>query len=294
MMPWMSLVRGLAIAQREGDQRLEMRIMASASYVDIFHLRWQDSLEKSLRAIDLARMIDDPHTEALARFWAANAHYDMGDTEDAGRQASASLVPAEKLRDRQRLASAYWANGNLHQLKGDWSAAREFSDRGLVALSTDPRLLSSRVLLEYQVGEFELGEAYLERALETMRLTPPLPSTVYAFPAVLVPLLALITGGEGRSETAEPAADTVLASPYATPYVQTLARAGLGLLAVLRSNTEGASEQYAALKSMQGVMVPGSMIAADRVLGLLAGCIGELDDASGHFGDALSFCLRAG
>ena len=36
------------------------------------------------------------------------------------------------------------------------------------------------------------------------------------------------------------------------------------------------------------------MIAADRVLGLMAVFIGELDDAAGHFEDALSFCLRAG
>ena len=130
--------RALAIARQEGDTGLETWTLASASYVDIFHLNRQDGLEKSLRAIRLAHHIDDPRTEALARFWAANVLSDMGDLEGARTHASSGLAPAERLRDRQRLASAFWVNGNLHQSKGDWSPARDFGDRGLAALSTDP------------------------------------------------------------------------------------------------------------------------------------------------------------
>ena len=66
--------RALAIARREGDTALEVRKLVDASRVDGFHLRWQESLEKSLAAIELLNQIDDPGSEVPARFWAASPH----------------------------------------------------------------------------------------------------------------------------------------------------------------------------------------------------------------------------
>ena len=37
-----------------------------------------------------------------------------------------------------------------------------------------------------------------------------------------------------------------------------------------------------------------SMVSADRLLGLLAHTMGNLDDAAAHFDDALAFCRKAG
>ena len=46
--------RALDIARREGDEALEMRILASATAADVQYLRLQGGLVKSLRAIELA------------------------------------------------------------------------------------------------------------------------------------------------------------------------------------------------------------------------------------------------
>src|SRR5438876_7898134 len=46
--------RALSIAQRQDDAALERRTLANAAWVDVWHLRSQDCLEKGLRAIELA------------------------------------------------------------------------------------------------------------------------------------------------------------------------------------------------------------------------------------------------
>ena len=46
--------RALSIAQRQDDAALERRTLANAAWVDVWHFRSQDCLEKGLRAIELA------------------------------------------------------------------------------------------------------------------------------------------------------------------------------------------------------------------------------------------------
>ena len=41
-------------------------------------------------------------------------------------------------------------------------------------------------------------------------------------------------------------------------------------------------------------MTPGSVVATDRILGLLSHTMGELDKAAEHFEEALAFCRKAG
>jgi class 3 adenylate cyclase len=153
-------------------------------------------------------------------------------------------------------------------------------------------LLGERVLLEYDVGDFGQGGAYLERFLATMPPAAARPVVDYAFPAALIPWIARITGVLDRLDIAATAAQAVVSSPFANPNLAMLARAGLGLLAVLRDDAAAAAEQYGPLQSQAGRMY--RQISSDRVLGLLAQTMGNLDKAAQHFEDALAFCRRAG
>ena len=72
--------------------------------------------------------------------------------------------------------------------------------------------------------------------------------------------------------------------------VTRFARLGMGLTAVLKLDKAAAADQYAALK---GTPSNFSKICSDRVLGLLAQTIGDLDQAMAHFEDALSFCRNS-
>ncbi len=207
--------RALTIAKHEDDAVLEMRTLAGACNVDYFHLRFQESVAKGLKAIELARRADDLHAEVVGCYWVSNALRDLGELERMRMHAVAMLAPAEKLGDRSWLAGALWVNESACRLEGDWEAAREFSDRGLAVSSMDWRFLATRAQLEYEVGEFSRGQAYLERLLEVMRLTPPSPTIEYIVAAIVVPIAARISGVMDRFDMAEAATEAVLSSPLA-------------------------------------------------------------------------------
>ena len=174
---------------------------------------------------------------------------------------------------------------------GNWRAAREFSDRGLAVAPGDDRNLLARAVLEYQVGDFDQGSVHLERLLEVMHRTPPGPSAPHANPALVIPLIARITGLPDRLEVAEAAAQTVLSFPSAAPNVAQIALSGIALLAVVRKDVAAAQQGYDSLR--QGGTPATHLIASiDLLLGLLADTMGNLDQAAQHFEDALTFCRK--
>ena len=108
-------------------------------------------------------------------------------------------------------------------------------------------------------------------------------------------LIARIASVERPMEALEKDVRTFIAG-QSNPAAKTVARAGLALVAVVRSDAQEAAEHYPALSPEQGTMVEHNwpIISADRILGLLAHAIGEPDEAAAHFEDALAFCRNAG
>ena len=104
-------------------------------------------------------------------------------------------------------------------------------------------------------------------------------------------MVARITGEASSLEPAEELAQAVLSLPADFPWYANMARAALGLVAVQRGDIAAAQEQYAALKSLPSILV--HYISSDRVLGLLAQTMGQLDRSANHFEDALTFCKHA-
>jgi DNA-binding CsgD family transcriptional regulator/RecA/RadA recombinase len=284
--------RALAIARRENDVSLEVRTLAAAANVDLFHLHFPEALEKATQAIEFVRGLDDPQAMWSAHLDAGRALWWIGKPGAAQQHASAALELAKKLRDRYRLNLVFRLNAILYRHLGDWRRARDFSDRGLAEAPQDNALLSDRVLLEYEVGDFGAGMAYLEQFLETIPSVASRQVGQNAFSAQVIAWVARITGVLDRLEAAESVAQIVLASAFANPAYVLHARAGLGLLAVLRRDVAAALEQYEALQSRRGLML--LEISSDHLLGLLAHTMGQLDTAAEHFEDALALCRKAG
>ena len=158
--------QALAIARVQGDTNLEMRTLADAGNVDMISGRFVESMEKTLRAIELSHHVDDPYADLLARYTAALTHAVLGDLTGMRRQASAALIQAEKLRDRFWLTMALRINEDVAHFTGDWQTARELSDRGLALSPREARSLFTRAVIEYQVGDFTHGETYLRRLVD--------------------------------------------------------------------------------------------------------------------------------
>ena len=89
------------------------------------------------------------------------------------------------------------------------------------------------------------------------------------------------------------AARFTLSVASAFPIYTAVARCGLGLQAIVNGDTSAASEQYENLAVVKGALAH-PFLAGDRMLGLLAHTMGQLDTAVGHFEDALAFCRKAG
>ena len=288
-----ALGQALAIAQRENDTALEqtvLTVMANAHW--IMNLDPQASLENSLRAIELDHRVSQSQPDHTAHWHAALALIALGDLEGAGSHAAASLAIAEKRGDRFRVAAVLHVNEALAHLQGNWETARDLSDRGLAVAPRDARIVPNRAILEYELGDFGQGDVYLERLVETMRLSPPGPTLEYSVVPLTIGVAARITGMARQFDIAEAAADTALSSPT-VPYYAQLARTGVALMAVERGDVAAAREQYDALMSWRITMGGLNHMCGHRVLGLLAQTMGNLDDALAHFEESLAFCRKA-
>ena len=246
--------------------------------VDGMHLHWQESLQKSLRAIELLGRVDDPGFEVPARYWAATALLILGDLRRAKAVASAALAPAERLRHRFWLTVAYWSIGPVARTEGDWEAAREFINRGLAVDPTAMIFHGQMALIEYEVGDFRQGEVYLEQMLELLRQAP---EGVWRaeFSPFIIPIIARISGAGAGLEAAKTVAQGVLSDPSNPPLIAMSCSTTLALVAVVQEDTRAAHEQYEVLKSVRAAEWYGLM-STDRVLGLLSHTMGELDQAS--------------
>jgi len=105
------------------------------------------------------------------------------------------------------------------QMKGDYELASQLNRRGLEVSARDPRVLMLRTLLELELGNVEEAKVFMGRLFQAMRSTPASPSWEYAFPGIAIPMMARISGTSDLLDTAEEAAQTVLAYSQCTPLI---------------------------------------------------------------------------
>jgi len=138
----------------------------------------------------------------------------------------------------------------------------------------------------------------MERLLAVLRQwAPEFTATASMIPALVVPVIARITGRMHHPEVVATFAEPVLSSPSAPPIAVLNARLGLALLAVGRRDAVAAQEHFHHLAPLRGTRAPPQIVygvgpVVDRLLGLLAQTTGNLDQAAEHFEDALAFCRK--
>ena len=145
-------------------------------------------------------------------------------------------------------------------------------------------------MLEYQVGDFEQGEAHLDRLLETLSAaaTPP---SAQRLGTLAIAVTGRILGASDRFDFAVASGENIISSPSFLPWIANPARIGLALIAVQRADVAAASEHYAALQVHRQ---PLPYISDHRLMGLLTQTMGDLSQAIAHFEDAQAFCRNAG
>jgi hypothetical protein len=201
----------------------------------------EESLRKSQRAIELTSSADDPYS-VYCGFWGSLAMLTVGNLHQARVLAKANLTLAAGVHRGQMLAAVLWSNQLTAQITGDWTAACNFSNRGQEIWPMDPRFLGSRALVEYQLGSFSQGQAYMNQLVETMHSAGFGPSIKHAVVAITVALITQITGMAEELRIAKAAAETILSSSSATPLLALIARAGLAFLSVEQGDAVAAMQ----------------------------------------------------
>ena len=289
-----AFAQALEIAHRDRNATLEMQALAESANVEMIYGRYKECLEQSERAIQLSDQVDDPQAEALARYSAVLANIALGNLAEVRPQSSKLLESAEKLRDRFWFTVAFRSHEDEAHLVGDWTTARNYSDRGLAMSPAECRNLCTRALLEYQTGESTEGESYLRRLVEVVNQTPAGATLEHSHAALAIPLAAHISGDDRFLEAAAAAGAAVMGTSPRIGYMDLAARCGLAVLGALRQDAGSAQEHYPSLLPLRSRMVLFGMITTDRVLGLLARTMGDLDRSATHFDEGLSFCRGAG
>jgi DNA-binding CsgD family transcriptional regulator/tetratricopeptide (TPR) repeat protein len=288
-----ALGHALAIAQAQGDRGLEIQALTNAADVDWYHLRWSEVISRSTQVIALARHSGDRSAEVWPHFLAAGACWSSGMLERASYHAQTMLELAEQLRIRGFLINALVWNAIIAITRGDWEAAREFTDRGLATPPEFFWLLTPRITLEYETGNYEAGEAFLERLIGVARRTDPGPNGEFTALVSMIPQVAYITGVASRFDIAREAAQAFFSS-RAAPMVEISARLGLGLIAAIERDPATARECYRVLLPQRGIFLDDGIVCVDRLLGTLAYTMGEPAKAMEHFEESLAKCRRAG
>jgi DNA-binding SARP family transcriptional activator len=286
--------RALAIAQTQGDAALERRTLANAAWVDVWHFRLQECLEKGLRAIELAGPTGDDQTEINARRSVGWALMATGEREQIRAHNAAVFALAERLRDRWSIASAGFDNARLAVFEGDWESARHMSDFGAMAEPRGPRALAMQALLEHELGNFDVGATYLARLRDAAVGTPPGPIAEHVFMVGTTALAQRIAGSGEYLASAATSAEAILSLPRLAPAFVMVARSARALIAVQRSEAEVAETHYrfiAPQKRTACFIIPFTF---DRLLALLAVTFGQIETALSHFEDGVAFCERAG
>ena len=289
-----------SIARQHQDQRLEMQALVASACVDFHHGHNEQSLERNLRAIELSHLVDMPYEEAHAHYDLSHVLYAKGDSDQATRHAETMVASAERTRIRIWRRRAMEANEALGSAKGDWQTAREFAEQGLIISPLVDTLIGARALLEYQLGETEAGDTYLNILFQNFRAGGfnSINQANHTVPAIVIPMVSYITGIAVRFEFVEDIARSIFSSPDVNPSATNAARIGLALIAAQRGDETAAKELYGALQPIAGTMAPTSIygpgLAVDRIRGLLSQTMGNLDQAAGNFEDAAAFCRKAG
>ncbi|MDP6512568.1 MAG: protein kinase, partial [SAR202 cluster bacterium] len=286
--------RAIEIARREEDRVLELLALYLDGGLRYFRAHYREVVEKLNPVIKLAQSLNELQTLALARWLCSLALQQLGDGVEAQIHATAGLESAERLHNRYYLVWLLNTNAMLAVLRGEWKVAQEFTDRSLAESPNDFRALSSAALLNLQVGNIEQSSEYFEQTLEQAPDILHGSGVERTFAIMMIPLFARVSGATDRVDAAETLAKEILSLPSSSNNYMIWARAGLALVAIQRSDEESAIELYSSLTPERGTQFLSPVFCADRLLGLLAQTMGNLDDSETHFEDALAFCRKAG
>ena len=245
-----ALRRAAEIARDLEDEHLELMTVEGFAFVHAFQNGPRITGKQLQRGVTLSDHIDDPVERAsVYRFHAATL-LESGQLELGQAALEVAKTAAIRSGDRERLSSIYWMIMLAAVSNGDWDLGRSEHEAQMAVWPEDPRPLAVRAQIEYEVGEFERGDTFLERIdnnwdREAMTgrdvVAPTNPDTVLM---VVAPTLAHIKPTPHLLALGREAADSVLAARSVGESFRTIAEFVHAFIAKLEGNSVEAAIQH--------------------------------------------------
>jgi DNA-binding CsgD family transcriptional regulator len=284
-----ALRQSLEITEQSADAALRFRVLADVAHTDLVDRASPEWLSRVSRALAAGAGAGDSQAELIARYGATLRSFIAADWRGVAHFGVPMLPLAEGLRDRFWLASAHRARLYDPWMRGDFPAARGESDRSLDVAPEESRDLAIRIQIEYETGNAALGRRYLDRLIGLWAAGPPVANSECLLIAMIIPLVARLEGTTELLPLAEEAARRGLATWSGLNFAR-IVHTGCAFAAVVQNDGAKARETYAALNADPHPMTFHTLACRDRLLGLLAGVLGDDGGARQHFEDALAFC----
>jgi DNA-binding CsgD family transcriptional regulator len=283
-----ALNTSLDIAIREGDLALERRIMAASANVDGFQERWQQSLEKSLRALELASEAPTDPIDALrANLWAGESLFAMGEATHVEKHAIDMLEIAESLHDRVWTDHARFLSGSISLCVGDWQTVISNVEK-LTAPDSIARYSGYKAMALCHAGDFEQARAWLDDMI-----TGNEPRWLDRYNWILgMAFMSLITNDTERLAEIEAESILGLSDNGLPDRFRVNFQYALAVASILEVDPAKAAQSYDSMLPFRNTFIRAAPLSIDRVLGDLAQIMGNSDDASLHFEEAVATCRK--
>ena len=271
--------RGRKIAGQLGDTRLEAEMLWDAAVAAGAIVGGQLGYDLAREAIGLAEAAGDAVLAARARVLAAWHGVSLGRAEDSQSEIKRALPALQRIRDRVRVDNAHHVLAMAGRALGQWSAVREQVDASPESIF----IQCHRTQVDYELGEFEDGQAHREQMLDLARARAERQELRDHYPPTTIAVTGRIAGSTEHFEDAERWARELLD----TPPEKRPSYLALGLLAVQRGDVESAAKSYEEIRNVDSFAYWS--VSWERALGLLAQITGRSEQARDHFEQALTF-----
>jgi DNA-binding CsgD family transcriptional regulator len=285
-----------AIAQREGDQQLELQVLTNSGLVDSSAGRsGPDVIRRAERVVDFASRLGDVSTEFRSREWAALNFLREGLPNQAREHLEACEEIAERLDylpfriDIFRLASV------IEMCRGNMDGVRHAIEQFPVAINFAlPR--ARQIEVELITGEIESASGKLRQLIRDVQrgVTRDARSPVAGEMAALVSL----SGFASRLGVEDAPVDTVqriserVLSGAAPPVPTLVAHFGNAMLGGYEEDEAALGDLLVGISPFKGKFsVPYPHV--DRILGTLEAMSGNHDAAQALFKSSMSFAESA-
>ena len=288
-----SLGRAIEIAESHGDLRLKARTYVHLTQMHSALDDPENAVEYGFEAIRLSRRADPPSEARMSRLLGGSLMA-LGRPREALEVAESSLEIGRGLRNPVPVFLALLPRLQASLLTGEWEMARRAVADMADAAPTYSWVESYRAVEAVLTGAPVDVVEQLTEALDSFDPRDAVGVQAMVWTATAAVTAARLTGSMDLVNRAEAALRLFLESRDRQLWGVGNAIGVLGLAAAVRNDAAAASELYRQLSARAARADNASGLAKDRVLGLLAQTMGNLDDAAAHFEDALAFCREAG